>query len=60
MGVVVQFREGLFIVPVNIVSQDATQTYVIPQNPGHLYEGLSVQLNPQQQAQRQQQQQENP
>ncbi|NLA52988.1 MAG: hypothetical protein GX858_01330 [Clostridiales bacterium] len=58
MGVVVQFREGLFIVPVNIVSQDATQTYVIPQNPGHLYEGLSVQLNPQQQAQRQQQQQQ--
>lgn len=58
MGVVVQFREGLFIVPVTVVSQDATQTYVVPQNPGHLYEGLSVQLNPQQQAQRQQQEQQ--
>ncbi len=57
MGVVVQFKEGMFIVPVNIVSQDATQTYVIPLNPGHLYEGLSVQLNPQDQARRQQQQQ---
>lgn len=55
MGVVVQFREGMFIVPVNIVSQDATQTYVIPLNPGHLYEGLSVQLDPQKQARQQQQ-----
>lgn len=56
MGVVVQFREGMFIVPVNIVSQDGTQTFVVPLNPGHLYEGLSVQLNPQEQARRQQQQ----
>jgi hypothetical protein len=45
----------MFIVPVNIVSQDATQTYVIPLNPGHLYEGLSVQLDPQKQARQQQQ-----
>lgn len=58
MGVVVQFREGMFIVPVNIVSQDNTQTFVVPLNPGHLYEGLSVQLNPQDQARRQQQQQQ--
>lgn len=57
VGVVVQFREGMFIVPVNIVSQDATQTYVIPLNPGYLSEGMSVQLNPQEQARRQQQQQ---
>ena len=46
----------MFIVPVNIVSQDGTQTFVVPLNPGHLYEGLSVQLNPQEQARRQQQQ----
>ncbi len=57
LGVVVQFKEGKFIVPVNIVSQDATQTYVTPLNPGHLTEGMSVQLNPQEQARREQQQQ---
>lgn len=43
-GVVVQFKEGQYIVPVVIVSQDQTQTYVVPLNPSHLYEGLSVQL----------------
>ena len=49
IGVVVQFREGMFIVPVVRVSSDPTQTYVVPVNPGHLYEGLSVQLFPDQQ-----------
>lgn len=44
IGVVVSFREGQFIVPVTVVSQDASQAYVVPQNAGHLYEGLSVQL----------------
>ncbi len=43
-GVVVQFKEGQYIVPIVIVSQDQTQTYVVPLNPSHLYEGLSVQL----------------
>ncbi len=46
IGVVVTFREGTFIVPVDVVSQDATQAYVVPLNAGHLYEGLSVQLFP--------------
>lgn len=44
IGVVVSFREGQFIVPVVVVSQDASQAFVVPVNPGHLYEGLSVQL----------------
>ncbi|MHC1786842.1 MAG: HlyD family efflux transporter periplasmic adaptor subunit [Christensenellales bacterium] len=44
IGVVVQFREGPFIVPVVVVSQDQTQAYVVPVNPGHLYQGLTVQL----------------
>ncbi len=44
IGVVVQFKEGLFIVPVVVVSQDATQAFVVPVNPGHLYQGLTVVL----------------
>jgi len=46
IGVGGTFREGTFIVPVDVVSQDATQAYVVPLNAGHLYEGLSVQLFP--------------
>lgn len=44
IGVVVQYREGPFLVPVEVISQDATQAHVIPINPGHLYEGLTVRL----------------
>lgn len=44
IGVVVQYREGPYLVPVDIVSRDATQAHVTPVNPGHLYEGLTVQL----------------
>lgn len=44
IGLVVSFKEGQFIVPIVIVSQDATQSYVVPVNPGYLWEGLSVQL----------------
>ena len=44
IGLVVSLKEGQFIVPVVIVSQDATQSYVVPVNPGYLWEGLSVQL----------------
>jgi len=44
IGVVVQYREGPYLVPVDIVSQDATQAHVVPLYPGHLYEGLVVRL----------------
>lgn len=44
LGVVVSFREGDFLVPVVVVSQDATQAHVVPVNRGYLYEGLSVRL----------------
>ena len=44
IGVVVQYKEGPYLVPVEVVSQDATQAHVVPVNAGHLYEGLIVQL----------------
>lgn len=44
IGLVVSFKEGQFIVPIVVVSQDATHAYVVPVNPGFLWEGLSVQL----------------
>jgi hypothetical protein len=44
IGVVVQYREGPYLVPVEVISQDATQAHVVPLYPGHLYEGLVVQL----------------
>lgn len=44
IGLVVSFKEGQFIVPIVVVSQDATSSYVVPVNPGYLWEGLSVQL----------------
>ncbi len=44
IGVVVQYQEGPYLVPVTVVSQDATQAHVVPVNPGHLYEGLVVRL----------------
>ena len=44
IGLVVSFKEGQFIVPIVVVSQDATQSFVVPVNPGYLWEGLSVQL----------------
>ncbi|HSK68231.1 MAG TPA: HlyD family efflux transporter periplasmic adaptor subunit [Candidatus Limnocylindria bacterium] len=44
IGVVVQYREGPYLVPVEVVSADATQAHVVPVNPGHLYEGLVVRL----------------
>ncbi len=44
IGVVVQYREGPYLVPVQVISQDATQAHVIPINAGHLYEGLVVRL----------------
>lgn len=44
IGVVVQYKEGPYLVPVEIVSQDATQAHVVPVNAGHLYEGLVVRL----------------
>ncbi len=44
IGVVVSFREGDFLVPVVVVSQDATQAHVVPVNSGYLYQGLSVRL----------------
>lgn len=44
IGVVVRFQEGDFIVPVTVISQDATQAHVVPENIGYLYEGLTVLL----------------
>lgn len=44
LGVVVQYLEGPYLVPVEVVSQDATQAHVVPVNAGHLYEGLTVRL----------------
>lgn len=44
IGVVVQYLEGPYLVPVEVVSQDATQAHVVPVNAGHLYEGLTVRL----------------
>lgn len=44
IGVVVQYKEGPYLVPVEIVSQDATQAHVVPVHAGHLYEGLTVRL----------------
>jgi hypothetical protein len=44
IGVVVQYKEGPYLVPVEVVSQDATQAHVVPVHAGHLYEGLVVQL----------------
>lgn len=44
IGVVVQYREGPYLIPVEVVSQDATQAHVVPVVAGHLYEGLTVRL----------------
>jgi hypothetical protein len=44
IGVVVQYMEGPYLVPVEVISQDATQAHVVPLYPGHLYEGLVVRL----------------
>lgn len=44
IGVVVQYQEGPYLVPVEVISQDATQAHVVPVNAGHLYEGLTVRL----------------
>jgi hypothetical protein len=44
IGVVVIFAEGDYLIPVNVVSQDATQANIIPVNAGYLYEGMSVRL----------------
>lgn len=44
IGVVVQYKEGPYLVPVEIISQDATQAHVVPVHSGHLYEGLTVRL----------------
>lgn len=44
IGVVVQYLEGPYLVPVEVISQDATQAHVVPVNAGHLYEGLTVRL----------------
>ncbi len=44
IGVVVQYREGPYLIPVEVISQDATQAHVVPQVAGHLYEGLVVRL----------------
>ena len=44
IGVVVQYKEGPYLVPIEVVSQDSTQAHVVPLYPGHLYEGLVVRL----------------
>lgn len=44
MGVVAMFAEGEYLIPVNVISQDATQAHVVPVNAGYLYEGMSVRL----------------
>lgn len=44
MGVVAIFAEGEYLIPVTVVSQDATQAHVVPVNAGYLYEGMSVRL----------------
>jgi hypothetical protein len=44
IGVVVQYKEGPYLVPIEVVSQDATQAHVVPVYSGHLYEGLVVRL----------------
>ena len=44
IGVVVIFAEGDYLIPVNVVSHDATQANIIPVNAGYLYEGMSVRL----------------
>lgn len=44
IGVVVQYKEGPYLIPVEVVSQDATQAHVVPVVSGHLYEGLVVRL----------------
>lgn len=48
LGVVVQFAEGPYLVPVEVLSEDKTQAHVVPLNAGFLYEGLNVQINPKQ------------
>ena len=44
IGVVVLYKEGPYLVPVEVVSRDATQAHVVPVYAGHLYEGLTVRL----------------
>ncbi|MGI6670451.1 MAG: HlyD family efflux transporter periplasmic adaptor subunit [Christensenellales bacterium] len=42
MGVVVRFREGDYLVPVNVISTEGNLAHVLPVNSGFLYEGLTV------------------
>lgn len=44
IGVVVLYKEGPYLVPVEVVSRDATQAHVVPVHAGHLYAGLTVRL----------------
>ena len=44
VGVVVEFAEGEYLIPVTVVSSDSTQANVIPVNAGYLFEGMSVRL----------------
>lgn len=44
IGVVAMFAEGDYLIPVNVISQDATQAHIIPVNAGYLYEGMTVRL----------------
>ncbi len=44
VGVVVEFAEGEYLIPVTVVSSDATQANVMPLNAGYLFEGMSVRL----------------
>ncbi|MDO5022077.1 MAG: HlyD family efflux transporter periplasmic adaptor subunit [Eubacteriales bacterium] len=44
VGVVVMFAEGEYLIPVTVVSEDATQANVMPVNAGYLFEGMSVRL----------------
>lgn len=43
-GVVALFDVGEFLIPVDVVSEDATQANIIPLSAGYLYEGMSVRL----------------
>lgn len=44
IGVVAMFAEGDYLIPVNVISQDATQANIVPINAGYLYEGMTVRL----------------
>lgn len=44
IGVVAMFAEGDYLIPVNVISQDATQANIVPISAGYLYEGMTVRL----------------